>query len=112
MHALITKDIVFAVLSLGLSIFTGKALFRSVIQFFVELAYGIQVFSQASDPHLPKEGQTKVTKDDIDHINKQQQELLMVMLRIKKSVICNSAISISILFVGFFYIGTECFGYL
>ena len=91
MNALITKDIVFAMFSLGLSIFIGRELFRSVVQFFIELAYGIQVFSQESDPSLADDGQGKITKDDIRRINESDERRQAAMQRIQKSITCKTA---------------------
>lgn len=101
MGALITKDIVFAMFSLGLSIFVGRELFKSVVYFFIELAHGIQVFSQREDASLAVDADGPITKEDIRRINESDEIRNESMHRIKKSITCNGAISISLLFIGF-----------
>lgn len=89
-----SKDIVLAIFGLAISLTFTRSLFDRIVQFIVELSTGI--FQFGFNP-LP-DGNERITKADIAAKNSFERAHAARIQRIYKSIMCNSAISMAMLF--------------
>jgi hypothetical protein len=91
--AFLSKDIILVILGLSLSLAFTKSLFEKIVYFVIEFSYGVFAFGFSFVPL----GSGKISKEQIGTINQVIAERSAALLRINKSIVCNSAISMSLL---------------
>ena len=91
--AFLSKDIILVILGLSLSLAFTKSLFERIVFFVVEFSYGVFAFGFSYVPS----GSGKISKEQVAGVNKIIADRATALQRINKSIICNSAISMSLL---------------